>query len=55
MTIYNSWGQKIFDQTGPTATWNPSKDIPQGVYIYQIKAVRNEKEFNFSGTVSLLR
>jgi gliding motility-associated-like protein len=55
MTIYNSWGQKIFDQTGPTATWHPSKDIPQGVYIYQIKAVRNEKEFNFSGTVSLLR
>jgi gliding motility-associated-like protein len=55
MTIYNSWGQKVFDQTGPTATWHPSKDIPQGVYIYQIKAVRNEKEFNFSGTVSLLR
>lgn len=55
MTIYNSWGQKVFDQTGPTATWHPSKDIPQGVYVYQIKAVRNEKEFNFSGTVSLLR
>ncbi len=55
MTIYNSWGQKVFDQNGPTATWYPSKDIPQGVYVYQIKAVRNEKEFNFSGTVSLLR
>lgn len=55
MTIYNSWGQKVFDQNGPTATWHPSKDIPQGVYVYQIKAVRNEKEFNFSGTVSLLR
>lgn len=55
LTIYNSWGQKLFEQNNSEGTWTPSKDVPQGVYVYQVKAYRKGKEYSFSSTVTLLR
>ena len=55
LTIFNSWGQKLFEQTNSEGTWNPEKDVPQGVYVYYVKAYRKGVEFTFSSTVTLLR
>jgi gliding motility-associated-like protein len=55
LTIFNSWGQKIYEQEGSTAIWKPATDMPQGVYVYTIKASRKKKEYTFSSTVTLLK
>ena len=55
LTIFNSWGQKIYEQEGSTAIWKPAADMPQGVYVYTVKASRENKEYTFSSTVTLLK
>ena len=55
MSIYNSWGQKIYEQNNTEGTWAPAESVPQGVYLYRIKAYRNNQEYEFSSTVTLLR
>jgi len=55
LTIFNSWGQKIYEQEGSTAIWKPAVDMPQGVYVYTVKASRENKEYTFSSTVTLLK
>ncbi len=55
LTIFNSWGQKIYEQEGSTAIWKPAADMPLGVYVYTIKASRKKKEYTFSSTVTLLK
>jgi PKD repeat protein len=55
LSIFNSWGQKIYEQEGSSAIWKPAVDIPQGVYVLQVKAYRKEKEYEFNSTVTLLR
>jgi gliding motility-associated-like protein len=55
LTIFNSWGQKIYEQEGSNAIWKPAADMPLGVYVYTIKASRENKEYTFSSTVTLLK
>jgi len=55
LSIFNSWGQKIHEQEGSSAIWKPAVDIPQGVYVYTVKASRENKEYTFSSTVTLLK
>ena len=55
LTIFNSWGQKIYDSSSSEAIWKPASDVPTGVYVYQVKAYKQDKEYGFSSTVTLLR
>jgi len=55
LSIFNSWGQKIFEQNNSEGKWKPEKDVPQGVYVYYVKAYRKGKEYEFSNTVTLLK
>ena len=55
LSIYNSWGQKIYEQNNTEGIWAPTESVPQGVYLYHIKAYRNNQEYEFSSTVTLLR
>jgi gliding motility-associated-like protein len=55
LTIFNSWGQKLFEQNNSEGTWKPEKDVPQGVYVYYVKAYRKGVEYTFTNTVTLLK
>jgi len=60
MTVYDRWGQKVFETTNTNGRgWDGkfnSKDQPMGVYIYQIKAVlKNGKIEEYNGNVTLVR
>lgn len=55
LSIYTKWGEKIFDQNNTEATWSPDKSILPDVYIYIVRAFRKNEEFNFSGTVTILK
>lgn len=60
MTIYNRWGQKIFETQKPDGRgWDGrfnDKTQPVGVYIYSIKAVmKNGRAEEYTGNVTLLR
>lgn len=58
-TIYNRWGQRMFNTTSQDVGWDGSYNgmtAPEGVYTYVIRAtaVSGEK-FNRQGTVTLMR
>ena len=60
MTIFDRWGQKIFETTNTNGRgWDGKfngKDQPEGVYIYQINAIlKNGRPENYSGNVTLVR
>jgi gliding motility-associated-like protein len=60
MSIYNRWGEKIFETQNPTGRgWDGTfngKAQPVGVYIYQVRAVmKNGHEEKYSGNITLLR
>jgi len=61
LTVWNRWGEKIFDTDDPSLGWNGQKDnsgalSPNGVYVYYAKYVspRGEEE-EFNGHITLLR
>ncbi|WP_461138752.1 T9SS type B sorting domain-containing protein [Spirosoma pomorum] len=39
LTVYNRWGSKVYESTGPTLSWNGKTaegvDLPSGQYYYQ--------------------
>jgi gliding motility-associated-like protein len=60
MTVFNRWGQKVFETTKPNGRgWDGKfneKDQPMGVYIYQIRAVmKNGRIEEYNGNVTLVR
>jgi len=60
MTVFNRWGQKVFETTNPSGRgWDGrfnEKDQPVGVYIYSIKVVmKNMRTEEYTGNVTLLR
>jgi len=61
MTIYNNWGQKVFESTDPTKGWDGTYNgdkLPGGVYLYNIDASSDcyvDPYFHKSGNVTLLR
>ena len=60
MQIFNRWGEKMFEFTGPKAAWdginsNGAK-VSDGTYFYFVKATGfDHKEFEKNGTVNLFR
>jgi gliding motility-associated-like protein len=61
-TIYDRWGNKVYDVTSETGNigWDgknlQGKDCPDGTYFYIIKAKGDDgKEFEQKGNVTLLR
>jgi gliding motility-associated-like protein len=60
MTVFNRWGQKVFETANPDGRgWDGKfneKEQPMGVYIYQIHAVmKNGKIEDYNGNVTLVR
>jgi gliding motility-associated-like protein len=60
MTVFNRWGQKVFETSNANGRgWDGKfndKDQTVGVYIYQIKAVlKNGQIEEYSGNVTLMR
>ncbi len=62
MTIYNRWGNIIFETKDPQNPWNGSLNnesnqmVAPDIYVYQIKVKGiNSKEKIFVGTVTLLK
>jgi gliding motility-associated-like protein len=59
-TIWNRWGQFIYEYQMPNGKWWDGKfggnDCQEGVYFYIIYAEGiNGRKFNFHGTVTLIR
>lgn len=54
-SIYTKWGEKVFDQNNTEASWKPEQSIMSDVYVYVIKAYQKDKEFDFTGTVTVLK
>ncbi len=58
-SVYNRWGQKIFETENPNDGWNGKIDgdnAPEGTYVYSLRMYgTNGQELNRSGRVSLLR
>lgn len=60
MTVFNRWGQKVFETKNPSGRgWDGKfndKNQPMGVYIYDIKVVmENMRTEQYTGNVTLLR
>jgi gliding motility-associated-like protein len=60
MSVYNRWGQKLFETDNPNGRgWDGKfneKEQPMGVYIYQMKVVlKNGKIEEYEGNVTLVR
>lgn len=55
LSIYNKWGQRLFETSNPEIGWKGDRH-PIGVYLYVIKySNKIDKIFNMQGTVSLIR
>lgn len=60
LTIYNKWGEVIFDTTDITECWNgdqKGEPLNTGIYVYMIKVVDPDtsEELIFSGNITLSR
>jgi gliding motility-associated-like protein len=60
MTIWNRWGQKVYQGDNIDKTWNgidrSGKAMPEGTYAYQIKVLtKTGKKYSYEGSVTLLR
>lgn len=60
MSIFNRWGQKVFENDSHYKPWNGldknGKPAPEGVYVYAIKVkTLTGKDYFYTGRVSLLR
>lgn len=60
MSVFNRWGQKVFETSNPNGRgWDGKfneKEQPLGVYVYQIKVIlKNGKAEEYSGNVTLIK
>lgn len=61
MTIWNRWGERVFNTTDPREQWNGRADntggmSPAGVYVYQVNFTGPRGEpFEFKGYATLVR
>jgi len=58
-TIFNRWGQKLYEWSDPNEGWNGTyngKDVKQGTYFVLVKAKGTDgKEYKIRKDVNLLR
>ncbi len=55
ISIYNRWGQKVFETKNPAQFWKPDYKDMNGVYIIKITAHSVDKAFNYRSTIEILR
>lgn len=59
LTIFNRWGNKLFETTDPQAGWNGTYqggEVPEGTYFYLLEAIGiDQKEYLLKGYISLHR
>jgi gliding motility-associated-like protein len=60
MTVYNRWGEKVFETTTTNGRgWDGKfngKDQPMGVYIYKMTAImQNGRNEEYTGNITLIR
>ncbi|MEO8150846.1 MAG: gliding motility-associated C-terminal domain-containing protein [Bacteroidia bacterium] len=60
LLVFNRWGQKVFESTDETASWNgklQGKDCVQGTYFYVLKFTGYDTpdEYRKTGVVTLVR
>ena len=59
LTIYNRWGEKVFDSNNPAESWDGTylgEDCQVGVYMYKVKITGIDKTRTYkNGTITLLR
>ena len=59
MTIFNRWGEKLFETTDATIGWDGTYQgvpVQQDVYAYVVEVSSADgKSYKFPGTVTLLR
>jgi gliding motility-associated-like protein len=58
MTIFNRWGQKVYDSKDPSGCWNGifnGQPQPAGTYVYYIRAHALCGDSIRKGTVTLIR
>ncbi|MBK8565415.1 MAG: gliding motility-associated C-terminal domain-containing protein [Saprospiraceae bacterium] len=58
MTIFNQWGELLFQTSSPTTGWDGNRDgrpVAPGTYLYVIRMQVEGKEKEVAGMVTLLR
>ncbi|MEP7169579.1 MAG: PKD domain-containing protein, partial [Bacteroidota bacterium] len=60
MTIWNRWGQRLYQSDNINKTWNGfdknGNTVAEGTYAYQIKVVtKTGRKYSYEGSVTLLR
>ena len=58
MTIFNRWGQMVFETKDVTQGWDGTyqgKPAPSGTYVYRLDYSISSRSFDTSGTVILVR
>jgi len=59
LNIFNRWGQSVFTSSGLFDKWNGTDtsgdQLPDGVYVYQLKVLNDPENKIRTGTVTLLR
>jgi len=56
MTIYNRWGEKMFE--GKNQGWDATfkqKPVSEGVYVYIIVYYKAEEKVSFTGNLTVIR
>ncbi|WP_153796474.1 gliding motility-associated C-terminal domain-containing protein [Foetidibacter luteolus] len=58
LTIFNRWGQKIFETTNPSTGWNGmhnGRPLPMGSYVWFSSFNKQGEVFKMKGTITLIR
>jgi gliding motility-associated-like protein len=59
MEIFSRWGQLVYEDTNPAASWDgrvDNQDAPSDVYVYRIRWRRGDGSLVIStGQVTLIR
>lgn len=59
-TVYNRWGEQMFDTTDPTSCWDANykkNPCPMGVYVWLMKyrLTTTDEKRSCSGNITILR
>jgi gliding motility-associated-like protein len=61
MTIWNRWGEKVFETTDPNKAWNGQKNntgakLPIGSYVYLVKITdARNKQYEYKGFATIIK
>lgn len=59
LQIYNRWGEKVFETTSMTESWDGTyqgKALDTGVFVYRADGITiDQKPFNIKGNITLIR